>query len=695
MIIETIKLCNFGSYEGETVLDTRPANERTIILIGGKNGAGKTTLFSAMRICLYGYMSMGYRNKNAYYLRAILKLINNTAKLSKPVLSFVEMQIKMNNGRDNDTYVLRREWAYDESVSESFSVTKNGARLDDDDLADFEKFLLSIIPPDLFNLYFFDGERIADFFLDEGSNARIRSAFLTISGYDVFDLMRKNFKRIGSSSQKTTPHLEEYLVAKDHLAERQQEYQQQLSQLERCLYEIDGTDATLSALEKDYYQKGGITQEEWNQKLFTLKDEEKKRETYNAVLKKWANEIVPFIMIREQIAELKLQIEQENRGLKYRHFCELVDALTPYVLPIEQRDSLKLAAASLTGEQSEPILGLSIEQSALVLGQLGHILDFDPDQIKRLKKRITRSLSLTASVRAELDNSSVSTVQEYMRRKAELFEQKSTLLTQRVELEKGVSACKEAITNAESTLLRAQSTLEEELKKASISDISARAIIMLDKLQQSLYQKQIRRLEQYFRAEIQRLLRKKDFIEGIWIDDTFNIHPYRTDVFTSDQIKEILENNTEEQLNAAIGVKAVQELLKQSGSNTFGEAVCYYRMLPEIQLSLPVEIDKTSLSNGEKQIFIMALYHSLVRLCSLEIPFVIDTPFARIDTEHRRNISKHFFSELDGQVFILSTNEEIDSDHVMILKDKIAATYLLENIDNKKTQVVRNTYFEV
>lgn len=110
---------------------------------------------------------------------------------------------------------------------------------------------------------------------------------------------------------------------------------------------------------------------------------------------------------------------------------------------------------------------------------------------------------------------------------------------------------------------------------------------------------------------------------------------------------------------------------------------------------LSIEIDKSSLSNGEKQIFIMALYHSLVQLCNHELPFIIDTPFARIDTEHRRNISEHFFCGLKGQVFILSTNEEINSAHVQIMKDKIAATYMLENTDNKRTVVVSDSYFEV
>ena len=91
----------------------------------------------------------------------------------------------------------------------------------------------------------------------------------------------------------------------------------------------------------------------------------------------------------------------------------------------------------------------------------------------------------------------------------------------------------------------------------------------------------------------------------------------------------------------------------------------------------------------------MALYHALIKLSRFKVPFIIDTPFARIDTEHRQNISKHFFSNLDGQVFILSTNEEIDSKHLSIMRDKIASTYLLENPDNRRTVVIQGQYFEV
>ena len=156
MKINSILLYNFGSYEGENLFDTRStADDKNIVLIGGKNGAGKTTLFTAMRVCLYGYMSMGYKNINAHYNRAIIKLINNAAKLRRPAKAHVEMQIGLSNGHEVDVYTLRRAWTLGETLSEKFSVKKNAIVLSEDAVADFEKYLLTLIPPELFNLYFF------------------------------------------------------------------------------------------------------------------------------------------------------------------------------------------------------------------------------------------------------------------------------------------------------------------------------------------------------------------------------------------------------------------------------------------------------------------------------------------------------------------------------------------------------------
>lgn len=695
MKINNIILHNFGSYEGTTDFETRPCDGRNIVLIGGKNGAGKTTLFTAMRLCLYGYKSMGYKNPNSFYNRAVVKLINNTAKITKPTTTFVTMCIELNNGQGMDSFLLTRKWELNESLIESFSVLKNGADLSADEIADFEKYVVSLIPPELFNLYFFDGEKIADFFMDEGSNTRIKDAFLTLCGYDTFDIMRKNFKRIRAGIPTSAPALDEYIVAKDALASAKSLYHDLTDRLKACVDAISDCEATLDAEEKEYHQKGGITEEEWNQKLYTLKEEEKKRETYNALLKKWANDVIPFIMLRKQILALKAQIENENQALKYTYFCEVLNSPAVQALVKDKLAEIDSAAFADFGTEKEPILNLSFEQNSLILAQINTILSFEQDKVEKCKKAIKRSLNLTAKIRKEIESSSITSVQEYMKRRAQLFEEKSALLVQRVELEQQLVAQKEALTLAEQQLGKVQTRLEEELKKASINDISARAIVMLDKLQEILYRRQIDKVENCFRKEIRTLMRKTHFIDDIYIDDNFNTHIYRTEKVSIEKIRIALKTNTEEQLLAFWGAKAMQTLYKKANSNAYNDMCKYFESVDIKSLSLQIEIDKASLSNGEKQIFIMALYYSLVSLCNHELPFVIDTPFARIDTEHRHNISKHFFSELKGQVFILSTNEEINSSHVQILKDKIAATYMLENSDNKRTVVVKNSYFEV
>lgn len=695
MKINKIILHNFGSYEGTTDFDTRPIDNKNILLFGGKNGAGKTTLFTAMRLCLYGYKSMGYKNLNAFYSRAIIKLINNAAKVSKPATAYVTLCVDINNGQGMDSYSLTRKWELNDSLTEQFFVTKNGIKLTEDEIADFDKYIVSLIPPELFNLYFFDGEKIADFFMDEGSSTRIKEAFLTLCGYDTFDIMRKNFKRISTSSSNATPALEEYISAKDALAETKTVYLDLNAQLKTCIDAITDCEATLESEEKEYYQKGGITEEEWNKKLYTLKEEEKKRETFNALLKKWANDIIPFVMLRKQILALKEQMEKENQALKYRYFCEILNSPTIRTLVENKLAEIDAIAFANFGTEKESILNLSLEQSSLLFSQINQILLFETDKIEKCKKAIKRSLNLTVKIRKEIDGSSITSVQEYMKRRAQLFEEKSALLVQRVELEQQLVVQKEALALAEQQLNKVQMHLEDELKKASINDISARAIVMLDKLQEVLYRRQIERVESFFRKEIRVLIRKINFIDDIYIDSNFNTHIYRTESVAIEKLKDALNTNAEEQLLSFWGTKALEELYRISGSDSYDSLVAYYNDANITSVDLPIEIDKASLSNGEKQIFIMALYHSLVSLCNHELPFVIDTPFARIDTEHRHNISKHFFSRLNGQVFILSTNEEINSSHLKILEDKIAATYILENTDNKRTIVLKNSYFEV
>ena len=433
-------------------------------------------------------------------IETAIKEIEDTK--GRPATAYVTMCVELNNGQGMDSFSLTRKWVLNESLTEIFSVLKNGVVLTEDEIADFDKYIVSIIPPELFNLYFFDGEKIADFFMDEGSSSRIKEAFLTLCGYDTFDIMRKNFKRISAGSSTTTPALEEYISAKEALATAESMHRDLNIQLKGCIDAIADCEAALEAQEKEYYQKGGITEKEWNQKLYTLKEEEKKRETYNALLKKWANDVIPFIMLRKQIIALKKQMNNENQALKYSYFCEVLNSPAVRSLIKDKLEEINNTAFSIYGTDNESILNLSLEQNTLLLTQINRILSFAKNDVKKCKKAIKHSLNITANIRKELDGSSVTNVQEYMKRRAQLFEEKSSLLVQRIELEQQLAARSETLTLAEQHLRKVQARLEEELKKASINDISARAIVMLDKLQEILYRRQIDKVESCFRQEI-------------------------------------------------------------------------------------------------------------------------------------------------------------------------------------------------
>ena len=53
MILDSIRLQNFGAYGGLNEAELTPADRQPVVLFGGMNGGGKTTLLDALLV-LYG-----------------------------------------------------------------------------------------------------------------------------------------------------------------------------------------------------------------------------------------------------------------------------------------------------------------------------------------------------------------------------------------------------------------------------------------------------------------------------------------------------------------------------------------------------------------------------------------------------------------------------------------------------------------
>jgi hypothetical protein len=50
---------------------------------------------------------------------------------------------------------------------------------------------------------------------------------------------------------------------------------------------------------------------------------------------------------------------------------------------------------------------------------------------------------------------------------------------------------------------------------------------------------------------------------------------------------------------------------------------------------------------------------------------------------------------LQGQLFVLSTNEELRHEHLAALDQQIARVFLLEYGSDKRTHITQGNYFEV
>ena len=157
-------------------------------------------------------------------------------------------------------------------------------------------------------------------------------------------------------------------------------------------------------------------------------------------------------------------------------------------------------------------------------------------------------------------------------------------------------------------------------------------------------------------------------------------------------IQQKIKNAGEEAYRVEYGHVHCDDLLTKTECASLAELV-KKSVPPKTTINVLMGFDKTTMSKGEKQVFIMALYWAIMQLCCKDIPFIIDTPFARIDTEHREHITEHFFKELNGQIFIFSTDEEITERHMAVIGKDLGGKFLIENVNNTKTSITAGKYF--
>lgn len=328
-------------------------------------------------------------------------------------------------------------------------------------------------------------------------------------------------------------------------------------------------------------------------------------------------------------------------GVLSRANIELADDISEKVI-------YEIVSYASHTSQITPILNLSDFDRFELTAKINSLLAYDTNRVKAATDDIKASLKCVKRIRKKMERSSIENYDGYLQMKSDLNEQKSKCTQKLLEIDKELQELRAQKAVSAAKLAKAKSDYEALLKKQSINDISARALLAFDELQKTLYDKSILLVETGFSQFFASLINKSDLIDGIHIDDNLNVLPYKNKRFKADEIRQIIGKNGVEYLIAQIGLYAYEVLQQKLISG-------------EVEFELPVEV-KQQLSAGEKQIFIMALYQALSQLNKTNYHYA------------SQKMMKDFVMHPDDSILILSRDSR-NLSRLLDLFDRLPGDY--------------------
>ena len=719
MKINKLVLKNFRSYEEKTVFDFTTTNDKNIILVGGKNGAGKSTIFEAIKVCIYGPIAYKYQGFNSSYISKIKSNINNNALKNDSVDAFVSIDIELTENTDKNTYTLLREWTYeDKKLNENFSVYKNYSSypLNEEELNYFENYITSIISPKIFEFFFFDGEHLSDFFIGKNSNVHLKESLLSLCNFDTFDVLKNTIisnNRISKNSNTEIEKAKEnYIKLEEKLRELYLEEEILSNELQNVSNELEDLQQNKVKLDDEFRKKGGILAEERDSLNSRIIELELRRSIINQNIKDFCNEILPFLIVKNNLIDLEKQLKTENDSILYNHLKDKlnVDYIKNILLgKIDDSilDPIAMTVSDSLIEDIKPdgyednfnfIYNLSNDENNTLSALIRNLLTTDNQPTLDLFEELRSIASELSDIRQKLNTSlEDNSLNDYLKSLSDLttkiakLSESKTLLSSKFE----ILTDKINTTTVERDKSKAKYT--ELLQANKVMDMSDNLILMLDDIISTLTNTKIKEIQNNFMNIFKKIIRKDNFIDFINIDDKFNVSLYINKMYSSLEIENLIINIGYDEMEKKFGELFFQDLFKIYNVENKSELLNTIKNnMYSAFLELRTKVNINNFSSGEKQIYILCLYWALIKSSDIEIPFIIDTPYARIDETHRNNITSEYLSSISNQVIILSTNTEIDEKAYKEIKPKLNGEYLIEYDDkNRKTIQTKGYFFEV
>jgi len=616
MIIKSLTLNNFRVFSGNNDINLAPqSTDKSIILFGGLNGTGKTSILAGIRVALYGRAAFGINMTAAEYQEQLAALIHNGNGITQNKAS-IELVFTYSQQGVESEYKVIRTWQ--RGQKDKLFLYKNDIPESSLGYDQCQAFLNELIPIGIADLFFFDGEKIADLAEDQSGNV-LRTAVRRLLGIDVIERLKNDLNIFLKPHQAQA--MPDKLKKEIATLEAQRKDLEDLSDI--LVNEADGLATPIIALNKDISDAnnsvmdlGGAWAKTKAQEEARVKELQTLKKSLEANIRKEMEGALPLSLAKNTLNNLLKTLEDEAQA-KQKH--AFVKELSNYKQQISQHlnsDNKAEQAAQTAIDQcfnnyqtQANELKLQLDLSERERGQIIHQIEVAAPksklELESLKQQLTETIIEIDSVESNIARAP----------------DESRVAEKLVDIAKLNDAKTKAILARNNKLIKAKAKLEQSIEIAkeiqrqqdkykSASNVSEavtnaeRTNQLLAEFATELTEVRVKQLETEFIKSYQKLARKDDL-----------------------------------NISARINIKTFDVELIDENEHI---------------------INRKELSAGEKQIYAIAILEALGKTSGRKLPIIIDTPLGRLDSHHRDKLIERYFPDASHQVIILSTDTEVD-----------------------------------
>lgn len=663
MLLTKVTLDNFGVYEGKNEFDFRTNTKKPIILCGGKNGAGKTTLFDSVMLCLYGQDSFDQKISKKQFHDMILRSFHRvlgTKKVANQASITVEFEYAHG---EISVYQVTRLWNNIEGkIEEEFLIKKKNLHdtefttLDSLEESEWQIFINQLIPKGIAKLFFFDGEKIQSIAEEGTEDDYIRSSFDTLLGLDLVNQLNLDLSYALERIQEDTNTKE--IEAKINSAERERKiYEDALEKIlvkqAQIKTDITNIQKKIQVKEENFAKLGGRFYERREQVLSSKLLHDAKIKEIERDIRELCGSTLPFSTIPHLLDELILELESDQKKVQAsfakdileKNFQDILSQVNSdsFLSKMDSKSKLQFVnqLSDVFDDKIDSISNLhdmtfnfSSSDMTQMVKFIKEIKKTGIEEIQNLAQSYNTEIEKINGLKTELENVPQDNEIGPLRTEINQLNKELGHFEEQLAELKVQEALKRHYLNKESHAIR--TNLSKKFADKKLNDgleLGPKILSVLEEYSDLLRAKKLELLENYFLDGLKMLLHKKDFIEKVTIDkETFEV--------------KLFKGNDD-------------------------------------------EITKGMLSKGELQMFATAIVWGLAKTSGRPLPFMIDTPLARLDDEHRINLIENFLPHASHQILIFSTDSEFTHDLYSRLQPSIQKSFVIQ-FDSKAGKTVQH-----